>query len=125
MAYRNKSREFHWRGLLKQQSASGLTVAAFCRQESISPHSFYTWRRKFRGRNKPRGKQVRSTKSARSGHNTDGGTQLLPVRIEGASPSPSMRIHLPQQDVFVDVPSGIDGSTVTVVLQALREVASC
>ncbi len=125
MAYRNKTRELHWRGLLKQQSASGLTVAAFCRQESISPHSFYAWRRKFRGRHKPRGKQARSTKSARSGHSTGGGTQLLPVRIEGASSLPSMRIHLPQQEVFVDVPSGIDGATVTVVLQALRKAASC
>ena len=44
MAYRNKSRELHWRGVLKEQSSSGLSVAAFCRQKSISPPNFYAWR---------------------------------------------------------------------------------
>lgn len=33
-----------WRALLVQFAGSGLTVAAFCRRESISTASFYRWR---------------------------------------------------------------------------------
>jgi hypothetical protein len=123
MAYRNKSRELHWRGVLKEQSSSGLSVAAFCRQESISPPSFYAWRRKFRDRNSPRAKRSGSSKLARTDHNTGNGPQLLPVRIEGTAST--LRIHLPRQGVFVEVPHGTDRETVAGVLQALREAASC
>lgn len=35
-----------WRTLIDEQSASGLAVAEFCRQRSISPGSFYRWRGK-------------------------------------------------------------------------------
>ncbi len=34
--------------LLRQQQASGLSVAAFCRRETIKPASFYAWRRRHR-----------------------------------------------------------------------------
>ncbi len=33
-----------WRALLARFSSSGLTVAAFCRHESIGIASFYRWR---------------------------------------------------------------------------------
>lgn len=33
-----------WRALLVQFAGSGLTVAAFCRRESIGTASFYRWR---------------------------------------------------------------------------------
>ena len=33
-----------WRALLAQYAASGQTVTAFCRSESISSASFYRWR---------------------------------------------------------------------------------
>ena len=125
MAYRNKSRESHWRGLLKQQSSSGLSIAEFCRQKSITQTSFYTWQRKFREQKARRNKGIRTTRSAQTSRNTDRGTQLLPVRIEGAIPGSTLRIHLPQQGFFVDVPHGASYEAVTGVLQALREVASC
>lgn len=34
-----------WRALLERQAASGQSVEAFCRSESMSPASFYRWRR--------------------------------------------------------------------------------
>lgn len=37
-----------WRGIIQQQQASGLSVAAFCRRAKLPPASFYTWRRKLR-----------------------------------------------------------------------------
>lgn len=37
-----------WVELLERCGASGLSVEAFCRQEGISPKSFYRWRRVLR-----------------------------------------------------------------------------
>lgn len=37
-----------WRALLAQQAVSGLSVAAFCRQQALSEASFYAWRRRLR-----------------------------------------------------------------------------
>lgn len=125
MANRNKSRELHWLGVLKQQSSSGLSIAAFCRKKSIGQPSFYAWRRKFRDQKLSRSKCISSTRLVRTDHNIGSGPQLLPVRIEGMSASSTLRIHMPRQEVFVEVPNGTDCETMTVVLQSLREVASC
>jgi Transposase len=35
-----------WQGLIERQAESGLSVRAFCRQESLREPSFYAWRRK-------------------------------------------------------------------------------
>jgi transposase len=34
-----------WRGKVRDQAGSGLSVSAFCRREGFSPNSFYRWRR--------------------------------------------------------------------------------
>ena len=38
-------RAMFWRGKLREQAGSGLSVSAFCRREDFSPNSFYRWRR--------------------------------------------------------------------------------
>lgn len=38
-----------WRAILGRFSGSGLTVGAFCKQESVSAASFYHWRSKLSG----------------------------------------------------------------------------
>ena len=125
MTNRNKSQESYWRGLLQQRSSSGLSIAAFCQQKSITQTSFYAWQRKFREQKSSSDQGSRSNKSSQTGRNAAQGTQLVPVRIEGTTPASALRIHLPQQGVFVDVPHGTDREMVKGVLQALREVASC
>lgn len=37
-----------WQQRIERQRASGLSVAEFCRQEHLSPHGFYVWKRKLR-----------------------------------------------------------------------------
>jgi hypothetical protein len=37
-----------WRQRLRGQRESGLSIAAFCRRENLSPHGFHVWRRKLR-----------------------------------------------------------------------------
>ena len=44
----SKGREF-WKSALDRQRTSGLSVAAFCREESLSDKTFYLWRRKLQG----------------------------------------------------------------------------
>jgi hypothetical protein len=44
-----EERENHWRRVVDRQEESGLSVLAFCRQEKLSAHSVYKWRRRFAG----------------------------------------------------------------------------
>jgi len=41
-------REAFWRNLLAHREAAKLTIAAVCKEASVSPASFFYWRRKFR-----------------------------------------------------------------------------
>ncbi|MBW2008690.1 MAG: transposase [Deltaproteobacteria bacterium] len=43
-----EERSEHWRRIIEQQEASGLSGAAFCREHHINLHAFYRWRRRFR-----------------------------------------------------------------------------
>ena len=119
MARRRQDRELFWRGVLQRQMESGLNVARFCRQESISAPSFYDWRRKLRDRD---------AGALRTDPQGDGegslGVQLLPVEIEsGRSPGP-VRILLPH-GASIDVPGNIDRRTLVDLLGALRETQLC
>lgn len=41
-----------WRNAIDRQVASGLSVRAFCRSQSIREASFYSWRQKLNDRNR-------------------------------------------------------------------------
>jgi len=43
---RGVGRRGFWRGVVRQQDGSGLSVGEFCRREDLSPSSFYRWRRR-------------------------------------------------------------------------------
>jgi hypothetical protein len=38
-----------WSGLISEQSQSGQTVQAFCRERGLTTSQFYTWRKRLRG----------------------------------------------------------------------------
>lgn len=119
MGSRWKGRELHWRDILEQQAVSGLSVAGFCRQESISAPSFYSWRRRLRERDaRPR------PEHAQVDGDGNPGPQLFPIRIESSASPASVRVLLPQ-GVSLDVPSGIGSSELTDLLRALREASVC
>ena len=42
-----EARVNYWRGLIEKQAESGLSGAAFCREQKINPQRFYFWRRRF------------------------------------------------------------------------------
>lgn len=47
---KNVGGEAHWRGILRRQAESGLSISRFCAAEGISEPSFYAWRKKLRER---------------------------------------------------------------------------
>ena len=49
-AGRRRRSESEWQALVKRQEASGVSGAAFCRQEGISRASFEKWRRRLASR---------------------------------------------------------------------------
>ena len=111
-------RETHWRGVLERQAASGLGVAEFCRRESVSAPSFYSWRRRLQepagSDNQPVGRAATVVSSR----------QLLPVHIESAAPAAAVRILL-SEGVSLETSAGIDDRRLTALLRALREASGC
>lgn len=44
MSRRGSERERYWRGVMREQRASGLSMAAFCRGRGVAVTSLYNWR---------------------------------------------------------------------------------
>jgi hypothetical protein len=116
MGQRRKDREVYWRGVLQQQAESGLNIAEFCRQESVSAPGFYAWRRKLKDRD--------AAESLKNGRAANFSRQLLPVRIESSGPSVPVRILLPQ-GVSIETPGTIDDGALTRLLHVVREATVC
>lgn len=119
MGGRRKDRDLHWRGVLQRHSESGLNVASFCRQESLSPPSFYAWRRKLRERDSEAQQANSSAEAA-----PVSAAQLLPVRIETNGSRAMVRVLLPQ-GMAIDAPSSMDHTALAGLVRMLREAAEC
>jgi hypothetical protein len=57
---RTEQRESQWRDRIQRHAASGRSVAAFCRSESVSDASFYLWRARLRARDGDRQHEQRT-----------------------------------------------------------------
>ena len=119
MGRRRTDREVYWRDVQTRQLESGLNVASFCRQETISAASFYAWRRKLRQRDAGAA-QIRTQVQDRA----DPGVQLVPVRITAETSVGPVRILLPQ-GTSIDAPGNIDRRALVELLGALREAQLC
>jgi len=119
MGRRRKDRELYWGNMLERQLDSGLSVASFCRQESISAPSFYAWRRKLSQRDATLAQPRTQAQEV-----ADFGAQLVPVRIASATSPEPVRILLPH-GTSIDAPSTIDRRTLVELLGALREAQLC
>lgn len=128
MGWNRRERESHWRSVLERQASSEISVAEFCRRESISAPALYAWRRKLRGETANSGDEGESARRRgrrrlASAAEERSGARLLPVRIESRS-SASVRILLPD-GVCVEAPCGMNPAALVEVVRALREVSSC
>jgi len=43
-----KERVTHWQGLVQDQAQSGVSAAAFCKENQLNIQTFYAWRRRFK-----------------------------------------------------------------------------
>ena len=118
MRIRSAERAAHWRGVLERQGASGLSIAAFCRQESLSQPSFYAWRRRLQSPD-----AVKATNQESVSRRVASPSGFVPVRIESAPIGGALHIRWPD-GVSLEVPAGADLATVSGVMRALRETAS-
>ncbi|QDU92266.1 IS66 family insertion sequence element accessory protein TnpA [Lignipirellula cremea] len=96
----DEDREAFWRDVVERQAESGLTVAAFCRQEQISPPSFFAWRKKLTCREKPR---------------------FVPVTISAPASAANFEIRL-KGGAVVTVPSEFDEASLRRLLQVVCAV---
>ena len=92
-----------WRKLVEQQAESGMNAAAFCRENQINLHRFYTWRRRFRNQ------LSRQT-------NEGGFFQLVPYRNQTPGP---IRIRL-KNAVLIEVERGFDPTTLREVIETVQ-----
>jgi transposase-like protein len=110
----NDRREY-WQDALARQAESGLSAAAFCRQESISAPSFYSWRRTLR---------EREAEAAPGSIGEPAAAKFVPVRIASGSSSQSVRILLPH-GTSIEALSDVDRGALVELLTALREAQLC
>ena len=92
---RDPQKEAFWRGMVKEQVASGIGVRAFCRDKGLAEASFYHWRRELRRR--LQGKRFR-----------DEANRTAEARDRGAATNASGQ---PPRRNAAQAPAAKDGST--------------
>jgi len=97
-----EDRVVYWRCLVDKHAESGMSGAAFCKQEGINPQRFYFWRRRFDCDSPEHGfiRLVPTSKISQSG----------------------IRIVL-DHGICVDVDRGFDPLTLKEAIYALRTMA--
>jgi hypothetical protein len=120
-------KEMRWRGILKQQRDSGLSVRAFCRREGLKDFNLFRWRRELSRRDREANSAI-PDRSAGESPAPPASPVFLPVRViddrgERARPVMPIEILLPDGPI-VRVPLGFDPRTLGDILTVL-EGRSC
>lgn len=99
-------RSAHWRTIIENQAASGMSIAGYCRDAQIRPSYFYTWRRRLTEQRPSAG----------------GFLELIPGRLTEAASG--IRIHLGAQ-LSIEVERRFDPLTLRAVIEALSNLSRC
>jgi len=114
MARADGSASLVWKQRVGRQRRSGLSIAEFCRRESISPASFYAWRKRLGG-SRPKRLGGRSRKGPSAGARRP---LFVPVELASADgPISGVRIELPGGAV-VTLPAQASAELVTAAIRA-------
>ncbi len=121
----NVEREQFWRLVFEEHASSQMSVRAFCRRESLSEPSFYSWRRKIHRRDSiapPTNQTSKPTSGApKSSHG------LIPVHVieeQHQAAGHTIEIVAPG-NVVVRVQEGCSTEALARVLTAVRETLPC
>lgn len=101
-------RRTHWRGIIENQSTSGVSIAAYCRTAGIKPSLFYAWRRRFKEPS-----QEQSTF-------TGGFLKLIPGKLADAASGISVRLGA---KLSIEVERGFDPFTLRTVVETLSSLS--
>lgn len=85
--------------MIAEQESSGLSIRAFCKQQAVSDHSFYAWRRRL--------SRVDVVRFAELSTNA------------GTAAASTIEILLTTGD-RLRIPNGVDSATLRLVLDVLR-----
>ena len=115
----NLERERHWRGVIREQGASGLGISAFCREREVPLSSFFYWRRKLKAR-QAKDAPIPGNRSARE----ESEAKFVPIQLG----TPPMATGAGCEIVLADgcrviVPTQCDATWLVEILGALQERA--
>ncbi len=95
-----KERRDHWRALVEKHAQSGLSGAAFCKEENLNTLQFYNWRRRIRRESV-----------------TSGFVRLVPTANTSQT---GIRINLDHR-ISIEVERGFDALTLREIIDALSD----
>ena len=127
---RNLERWQSWREVIRRQEASGLSVAAFCREQQVAPASFFAWRKKLAEADQQDGSAAPAQDASGSPERDAVAShaaraQFVPIELSAGTPSPANFEIVDPDGYRVVVPARFDGESLREILLVLKEVASC
>ena len=96
-----EERVTYWRGVIAKHLASGLSAAAFCREQDLNIHQFRWWQRRLKKE-----------------HSQSSGVGFLQLVPFSKSQHSGIRIQI-KNDVFIEVERGFDPLTLRDVIEAI------
>ena len=110
----SKEREKYWRGLVRDQKASGLSISAFCRERKVPAASFFNWRRKLVDRDRP---------GEAASQDKDAAAKFVSLELPPSPPAATRtgcEVVLPSGCRII-VPTQCDAGWLREILEALQE----
>ena len=113
----------HWRPIITEWAASGLTQAEFCRQKGIKAYNFNWWKRRLSDRPSSSGDKRSSARRRHSGGNTGySANSFVEVKMADGAPFTGYEVVLSGSRVL-RLPRGFDTEAVTRLVAAVE--AAC
>jgi hypothetical protein len=119
---RAAERERYWRGVIKKQRASGLSVAEFCRRNDVADALFYRWRRRLAELDARQ--DLHPKPAERINGDREAAARFVPIQLP-PPPVPACFEIIRPDGLRVLVPSTFEGEALRELLRAIEEVPEC
>ena len=123
---RRLDRERYWRGVIREQRASGLSVSAFCRERGVASCSFYSWRRRIEKPQRENGSDGPHQSGGDGSSDSNIAAKFVPVEMHASRvvTRAGCEVVLPN-GCRVVVPAQCDVRWLCEVLGALQQERAC